>query len=439
MIYRITAAILFICFFADNTLLAQAVNPAHQYVEILLAPKNQNWNFETSEKAVVDIVAHAAGIPLNDVRISFEAGNEMMPPDIKDSTTFTNGKASIRIGTMDQPGFRSCKVNFTFEGKTYDRQLTVGFSPERIKPTVKKPVDFESFWDKNLSKGELVEHISETTLMPDLSTDRVDVFWVKLHCATEGNYIYGYLCKPKKEGKHPALLVPPGAGVKRTKLFNSYAEQGFTTFFIDIHGLSPLADDETVKAMKDSLKNHVYSGMEDPENYYYKKVYLSCIRAIDYLCMTDDVDCYNIGVCGESQGGALAIVTAALDKRVKFVTAFYPSMSDLTGYLHGRAGGCPAIFSPEYSSKLPVPIDVAVNTLSYYDVANFAQQLNVPVFYSYGYNDDICSATSVSAIINSIQAEKEVVITPTSGHFRFAETNAKSIEWMKKQLDKANP
>ena len=38
------------------------------------------------------------------------------------------------------------------------------------------------------------------------------------------------------------------------------------------------------------------------------------------------------------------------------------------------------------TKKMPVSIDIACRTLAYYDVANLAQKIKVPGFYSYGYN-----------------------------------------------------
>ena len=105
----------------------------------------------------------------------------------------------------------------------------------------------------------------------------------------------------------------------------------------------------------------------------------------------------------------------------------------MSGFLHGRAGGWPKFFRNGEDTQQST--DLAVRTLSYYDVVNFARQLKIPGFYSYGYNDETCSPTSVSAVINSITAPKQVVITPTSGHWRFSETNDKAMEWMKSQVE----
>lgn len=72
----------------------------------------------------------------------------------------------------------------------------------------------------------------------------------------------------------------------------------------------------------------------------------------------DEFDGENLIVYGGSQGGALAIVTAALDPRIKGLVSFYPALCDLNGYVHGRAGGWPHLFrnsteSPEVLKQKP--------------------------------------------------------------------------------------
>jgi hypothetical protein len=51
-----------------------------------------------------------------------------------------------------------------------------------------------------------------------------------------------------------------------------------------------------------------------------------------------------LGVNGRQPGRRLAIVTAGLDRRVTRLAAYYPALSDVTGYLHARAGGWPHMF-----------------------------------------------------------------------------------------------
>ncbi len=135
----------------------------------------------------------------------------------------------------------------------------------------------------------------------------------------------------------------------------------------------------------------------------------------------------NVGVTGGSQGGALSIVTAALNPKVTFCVPFYPALCDVLGFKHGRAGGWPKYFQKGTEKE------GTVETLPYYDVANFARILKCPVFFSFGFNDDTCSPTSTYAAFNVIPSEKILDITPSSGHWRFPDSNDKAMEWMRKQ------
>lgn len=401
------------------------------FVKLLVVPTHSDWNYSIGEEAGVKVLAYAGGLPLDGVTITFESGNDMMPADLTGKVSFEAGEAMLRIGTMNQPGFRYCRLHFVYEGRNYREQVKVAFSPQDIHPTVSLPEDFESFWKKTIHEAKKAPLKAELIALPNHSTDKVDVSLLKLTVDREGNSIYGYLCKPKKPGPHPVLLVPPGAGVKRITFSTEYAEQGFISLFIDVHGLSPLADGEVVKQHCNKLGDYIYTGLTSKEDYYFKRVYIACVRAVDYLCSLPQFDGLNVGVCGGSQGGALSIVTTALDSRIKFLSSFYPALCDMTGFNFGRAGGWPKLFSPSDISKLTVEPEIACQTMAYYDVVNFARMIKVPGFYSFGYNDNTCPPTTVSTALNVITAPKVIEITPVSAHWRFDETNRHSIEWMK--------
>ena len=108
-----------------------------------------------------------------------------------------------------------------------------------------------------------------------------------------------------------------------------------------------------------------------------------------------------------------------------FCAPFYPALSDVLGFLHGRAGGWPKFFQNKKEKA------GAEQTLPYYDVVNFARIMKCPVFYSFGYSDDTCSPTSCFAVYNAITAPKTLATTTTNGHWRFPETNDEAMEWMK--------
>lgn len=416
---------------------AQMAKARKPYLEMLVTTNHTNRTYKTGETAVVTVEAYLGGNPVNNTYVKYTTGADMQQPDKNDSVLFKNGRAEIQIGTSQVPGFRYCKLNFKAEGQAYNSFLKVAYSPAEIKSYTELPSDFVSFWKKTLQDNRKTALKPEVTYLKKYSTDSIDVFLVKLNINKEGRCLYGYMAKPKAKGKYPVLFTPPGAGTRRIIPILDYAKQGFISLNIEIHGLNPELPEADYNKERATRNAYFYNGIANRETYYYKDVYLGCSRAVDFLCSLPEFDGRHVAVTGGSQGGALTIVTAALNPRVTCLAAFYPALSDVTGFLHNRAGGWPKFFSSDKADKQlkGVSKEIAVKTLSYYDVVNFARQLKAPGFYSFGYCDETCSPTSVWSVMNSITAPKTIVITPTSGHWRFPATNQESIDWMKKTFN----
>nr|WP_321452067.1 acetylxylan esterase [uncultured Carboxylicivirga sp.] len=398
-------------------------------IDMVLSPSHADWNYEVGEDAEVGVTVLKYGMRLKNVDISYKYGPELHSAEKKGKHTLKTGEDKINIGTLDTPGFKQLMVECTIDGTTYKNQVNLGFSVNEIKTTQVLPTDFVSFWNKSIDKARQVEFNAELKYLDDYSTEKVDVYLLCLNGGINKKKVYGYLCKPKKEGKYPVLFAPPGAGVKPITPYIGFAEQGYISLSIEIHGITPLLNKATYKQISSAFGDYMFKGLDSKEDYYYKGVYLACVRCIDYLCGLSDFDGKNVFITGGSQGGALAIVTAALNEKVTALVSFYPALCDLSGYAEGRAGGWPHMFrnKEEISSN-------RLQTTAYYDVVNFARMLKVPGFYSWGYNDRTCCPTSVYSAYNVISAPKEKHITPISGHWRFEETNQKSLEFLKSQI-----
>ncbi|ALI97837.1 acetylxylan esterase [Rufibacter tibetensis] len=425
---------LFCCLFLLRQAGAQNSPAPLKLINFVLTPSAEDWTYPVNKTATVDVTVLKNDVPLKDATITYEFGPEMLQAEKKGTLTLKKGQGNINMGTSKEPGFRQLVVKTEYQGKTYSSQVKVGFSPEKIAPTVVLPGDFMAFWEAAKAEAAKVPMDAKLTYLPEHSTTTVDVYLVNLQNYKKGQRLYGYLSKPKAPGKYPVLFSPPGAGVKATSPSTSLADQGFISLSIEIHGITPMLDSDTYKNISNAFGDYWFNKLDDRDNYYYKSVYLGCVRSIDYLCSLPEFDGKNMVVTGGSQGGALAIVTAALDKRVKALASFYPALSDITGYLHGRAGGWPHMLSPRYAATTNTP--AKLRTISYYDVVNFAKHVTVPGFYSWGYNDNTCPPTSVYAAVNSVKAPKTLAITPITGHWRFEETNQESINWLKQQLVK---
>lgn len=426
-------SVLFLLFLVFNAL-ENFAQPVEQVVKISIAPDHYDWLYRIGERVKFNVTVLQYGNPLKNVKINYEVGPERMAPVEKDSLMFSNGKFVIEGGTMKFPGFLRCIVVAEVNGKKYRSLSTVGFDPGQIKPAAESPVDFVQFWDNAKADLARIPMDARMTFLPERSTETVNVYHVNLQNYRVGSRLYGILCVPKKEGKYPALLRVPGAGIRPYNGDVATAEKGVITFEIGIHGIPVNMDLNTYANLSGgALSGYQAFNLEDRDRFYYKRVYTGCLRANDFLTSLPQFDGTNLGVSGGSQGGALSIVTAALDKRVKFLGAYYPALSDLTGYLAGRAGGWPHLFNKDNINS-----DSAkdkIKTSGYYDVVNFARLVNVPGMYSWGFNDETCPPTSMYAAYNVVSAPKSLFLSVETGHWSYPEQRENMDSWIQKQLE----
>lgn len=396
-------------------------------------PDHADWLYKTGETAKVEVSLYRYGIP-QDVEVDYEIGPDMMPATKTGKVRLKNGRATVALGTMAKPGFLDLRLKATFDGKATSHHVKVGFSPDRLKPYTRCPADFDEFWQKSLSEARKAKLTVESRKADEYSTADVDCYLLKIKTDSRHS-VYGYLTRPKVKGSYPVVLCPPGAGIKtikepENKLY--YARNGFIRLEMEIHGLNPKMTDKEFKEISTAFggeNGYLENGLDDRDNYYMRHVYVACVRAIDYLCSLPDWDGRNVFVQGGSQGGALTLITAALDKRVTACVANHPALSDMAGYLDGRAGGYPH-FNRLHNMLTPEKVAV----MAYYDVVNFAPRITCPVYLTWGYNDNTCPPTTSYIVWNLINAPKESLITPVNEHWTSETTNYGQMVWLKSHI-----
>lgn len=290
----------------------------------LTVPDHADWLYRIGEQAKVEVSFYKYGIP-RDGEVNYEIGDDMLKADKQGSFKLKNGRAIVNMGTRKTPGFRDLRLFYKLDGKTYQHHIKVGFSVDKIQPYTQEPKDFDAFWQKAKDELKNVPLSYTKELAKEYCTDKIDCYLIKLQIDKMGHAMYGYLFYPKnaKQGSHPVVLTPPGAGIKTIKepLRNKYyAENGFIRFEIEIHGLDPRLSAETFleisKGFNDANGGYLANGLEDKDRYYMRHVYQGLVRCIDFLTSLPEWDGKNVAVQGGSQGGALAIVVAGLDSRV---------------------------------------------------------------------------------------------------------------------------
>ena len=199
-------------FFALASCLQLFSQPAKQLVQVIVTPDKSDWTYEKGEQAQFRIMVLKNSVPLENIDVKYTIGPELMNAWEEKTVTLKKGVATVKAKKFNEPGFLRCTASVEVDGKTYSSYSTAGFSPQQIKPTTTLPADFEQFWDGAKAELAKIEMRPVLTLMPERCTDKVEVYHVSIN-NIKGK-VYGILCKPKAEGKYPAILHVPGAGIR---------------------------------------------------------------------------------------------------------------------------------------------------------------------------------------------------------------------------------
>lgn len=405
--------------------------PSVKKVQVVMVPDHADAVYQVGEQVKMKLIALDCGIALNDVAVEYEVSEDIMPAHEKKNVTLKGNEATIKVGTMKRPGYLRVKASVAHEGKNYTSLATVGFDPDKLQPTVTMPDDFDAFWAKGLEQVKKVDLSPRMELLPERCTDKVDVYHVS-YGNINGSRMYGMLTVPKGEGKYPAILRLPGAGVGEKTGDVRHTTQGEVIILeLGIHGIPVNMKNGIYADLSNGvLANYHLQNMDNRDNFFYRRVYLGCVKGIDFLLSLPQCN-GKVGTIGGSQGGALSIVTSRLDSRVAATAIYFPAICDLEGYTHGRAGGWPHVFKYEANRTKD-----KLETIRYYDAINFARGLKAPVFFAYGYNDITCAPTTTRSAYNIITAPKTLSIGENTGHWLYPEQVDDMWNWLIGELKK---
>lgn len=401
-------------------------------------PDKSDWLYKCGEDARIEIQLYHYGIPC-DANVTWSLSNDMLSHDRQGKLNIKNGRATINIGTMKKPGFRDLALTANVNGETTQHHVKVGFSPEQITPFTKEPADFSDFWNKEKATLANTKLNYTREEAKEYCTEKIKCDLIKLQI-DRTHYVYAYLTYPReaKPGMCPAVICPPGAGIKTIKeplRHRYYAENGFIRLEMEIHGLDPRLSTETFAEIQSAFaakgNNYLENGLDNRDNYYMKHVYLALVRAAEFMMSLPEWDGRNLAMQGGSQGGALALIGAALCPQVTLAVANHPALSDMAGYVEkGRTGGY-----PHFNRINGMLTDEKIKVMAYYDVVNFARHIKCPVYMTWGYNDNTCPPTTSYAVWNTLTSKKEALITPINEHWTSENTELKLMKWIKAHLN----
>lgn len=297
------------------------------------------------------------------------------------------------------------------------------------RPEMTVPTDFDEFWARTLAEARQFD-LGATFTPVDNKLATIDTFDVSF-AGYGGAPVKGWLHLPRgATGPLPAVVqylgYSGGRGFPHTHTV--WAQAGYAHFVMDTRGQGWSATaggrSSTADAASEAGLNHspgfMTAGLDDPANYYYRRVYIDAIRLLETAAASPYVDPTKILVTGISQGGGLAIAAAGLAPAagidlvgcapdVPFLCHFSRAMqitdnepyNEITRYLKGWRDH----------------VDVAYRTLSYFDGAILGRRAVVPALFSVALMDKTCPPSTVFAAFNHYGvAEKDIVVYSHNEH-----------------------
>jgi cephalosporin-C deacetylase len=291
----------------------------------------------------------------------------------------------------------------------------------QYKPERREPPDFDAFWQRTLeeSRGQ----------GGPAQFEPIDAGFPLLECydvtfpGYQGQPIKGWYLVPRaRSGPLPCVVEYIGYGGGRGLPVDwlLYASAGYAHLVMDTRGQgSTWRPGDTPDSEPDGgnaqYPGFMTRGVLSPETYYYRRVFVDAVRAVEAARSRPEVDNTRIVVTGGSQGGGITLAVAGL------VSDVYAAMSDVPFLCHFRRA-CELIDTFPYQEIVRYChthrdlVDRVFDTLSYFDGMHFAARAKAPALFSVGLMDDICPPSTVYAAFNHYAGPKEIAVYQFNGH-----------------------
>jgi cephalosporin-C deacetylase-like acetyl esterase len=306
---------------------------------------------------------------------------------------FSTGIATIEA-TLPEPA--TLYVNVVAQGAPPNTAMHLGaaIAPAQLKPTAPRPPDFEAFW---LNKIQYLSITPMSALVNPVKTAQAGVELSIIQADSFGSRMHGYLAKPIKLGRFPALIMYHDAGnaALDPKIATDRAAEGWLAFDVAAHDMQP--------NMATGLPpNYALMGDLNRETSYLLFMYLRDLRAVDYICSLPNWDGQTLVLMGTGLGGQQALVAAGLRPQVSVAIAGQPTGADITGGMQGRATGFP---------NWPATDPRVMATAPYFDVVNFTSRIRGSVLASVSLIDTNAPPAGVYTAFNQVHSPREMIVS----------------------------
>lgn len=291
---------------------------------------------------------------------------------------------------------------------------------ESYRPDVREPADFDDFWRTTLAEARAVggEVVVERVETPLTAFDVFDVTFPGF----AGDPVKGwFIVAAGASGPLPAVVeyigYGGGRGLPTERL--QWPAAGFAYFLMDTRGQGSGwgmgGHTPDPHGTGPSTPGFMTRGIEDPADYYYRRVFTDAVCAVDAVRTLPQVDTSRVAVTGGSQGGGIALAAGALSDGLVAVMPDVPFLCHFE-----RAVGLTDNFPYEeivrYLSVHRGAESRIFDTLSYFDGANFARRATAPGLFSVALMDQTCPPSTVYAAFNRYAGPREISVYRYNNH-----------------------
>jgi Acetyl esterase (deacetylase) len=283
-----------------------------------------------------------------------------------------------------------------------------------------RPADFDQYWDDALQEMHTID--PQVELIPSSfkvpGAECFDLYFT----GVRGARVHAKYLRPQNNpGPHPAVVQFHGyadsSGDWNDKL--NYVALGFSIAVLDCRGQGGFSEDRG-GVSGTTFHGHIIRGLDDPpDQLLFRQIFLDTAELAAIVMALPEVDAGRVGAMGGSQGGALALVCASLEPRVKKVASLYPFLCDyqrvweldLAKDAYEEIRTYFRRWDPLHEKEYTI-----FTKLGYIDVQNLVGRIHGSVLMGVGLMDTTCPPSTQFAAFNKITTSKKLLVYPDYWH-----------------------
>lgn len=276
-----------------------------------------------------------------------------------------------------------------------------------VKPSLRKPRDFDAFWAATTK--ELSLSSAEPEVLDRCASDIDGVVLESLRYASfRATGIHAYLLRWEDDTPRPLVVHSHGYGCL-CEPQTAWAQAGCNVLGVDIRGCG--RSQAAVGAR--SSAGYILTGIRTPETSILRGAVCDVLQSVRVAQQYLQDSVSQTVLCGTSFAGGLVLMAEAVCQVSDFLVAAVPTFGWAEGRLFFVQQGSGKEIS-DYLSKRPEETEDIMMVLRYFDALHFAINVHCPTLIGVGAHDLVVPAKTVYAIANHLSGPVDIMEFPVS-------------------------